>query len=464
MGRFTNALKHMFNAFAIEQEQTTTSPFLGSSSYGSIGRPHSARIRVTNERTIVSSIYTRLAVDIGNASLKHVRVDDDGQYQSDIPSSLNECLTVQANIDQNPSAFLRDYALTLCNEGVVAVVPVDMTVDPRTSGSWDIGSMRIGTVVQWYPRMVKVRLYNDQPDKGIYEEIILPKAQVAIVENPFYTIMNEPNSTLQRLIRKLNLMDQIDETSASGKLDMIIQLPYVIKSEARRTQAEQRRKDIEFQLRGSEYGIAYTDGTEKITQLNRPMTNNLMEQITYLQGVVYDQLGITPEIMNGSADEKTMLNYNARTIKPFLDALQEEMIRKFLTKTARTQGQTIMYFKNPFELMPLSELAEVGDVLSRNEIIAPNELRTAIGMKPHPDPSANKLANSNMVAGTTPGTADAMNGSQTTSNTPATTAPPQPSDDTANAALDEVDKAIAQAFSQFGVPDDTSETDDAVAG
>lgn len=453
MGRFSTALKHMFNAFSTEQEVTTRFVNTGAS-YGTQSRPYAARVRMSNERTIISSIYSRIAVDIGAAEFRHVRTDDNGQYKEDVQSSFNDCLATNPNIDQGPSAFLRDYALTLMDRGVAAIVPVDTTTDPRVSGSWDINSMRVGTITAWFPRMVTIRLYNDQADKGIFEEITLPKTQVAIVENPFYAVMNEPNSTMQRLQRKLALLDSADEASASGKMDMIIQLPYVIKSEARRQQAEQRRKDIEFQLRGSEYGIAYTDGTEKITQLNRPMTNNLLEQIEYLENRAYDQLGITKEIQNGSADEKTMLNYNVRTVKPFLDALQEEYIRKFLTKTARTQGQTVMFFKNPFELMPLSELAEVGDVLSRNEIVAPNELRTAIGMKPHPDPAANQLANSNMVAGTTPGTSN-MGGLPNPNGSPAPDAgAPPASDDEANAALDQVDKAIDDAFAEFGVGED----------
>jgi hypothetical protein len=408
--------------------------------YGGSSVPHSVRIRVSNERSIISSIYTRMAVDVAAAEMKHVRLDPTGKYTEDIRSNLNDCLTISSNIDQAPADFFRDYALTLFDKGHAAIVPVDTTVDPEASGSWDIGSMRVGQVVAWYPRHVKVRVYNDQPDKGLQEEITLDKRFVGIVQNPFYGIMNEQNSTLQRLIHKLNLLDAVDEQASSGKLDMIIQLPYVIRSEARRTQAEQRRTDIESQLRDSKYGIAYTDGTEKIVQLNRPATNNLLEQITYLQGVLYEQLGLTKEILNGSADEKTILNYNVRVIKPILDALQAEMIRKFLTKTARTQGQTIMYFKNPFELMPLSAMAEVADVLSRNEIMTPNEFRMAVGLKPSTDPSADKLQNSNMPDGSTPGNSS-------------TTDPAASSPDQTNAALDEVSKAVDAAFSEFDIPD-----------
>jgi len=441
MGRLTRGLKHMFNAFAADEARViSVTPGSYGAMYGGGSVPHAVRVRVSNERSIISSIYTRLAVDVAAAEFKHVRTDEDGKYTGDISSGLNDCLSVSANVDQVPAALLRDYVLTLCSEGVAAIVPVDTTVDPAASGSWDVGSLRIGTITAWYPRHVKVRVYNDQPDKGLQEEVTIDKRFVGIVQNPFYTIMNEPNSTLQRLIHKLNLLDSIDEQSASGKLDMIIQLPYVIKSETRRQQAEQRRRDIEHQLKGSKYGIAYTDGTEKITQLNRPATNNLMEQITYLQGVLYDQLGLTKEILNGSADEKTMLNYSNRVVKPFLDAFQDEIRRKFLTKTARTQGQDIMYFRNPFELMPISDFAEVSDVLSRNEVASPNELRQAIGMKPSKDPAADKLQNSNMPHGTTPG-------SQTVPGEVVA------SSDEANAALDSVSKTIDDLFAEFDVPD-----------
>ncbi len=442
MGRFSRGLKHMWNAFSAEEAGgVTVTPGSYGVMYGGASAPHSVRIRVANERSIISSIYTRLAVDVAAAEMKHVRIDPPtGKYVEDIRSNLNECLTVSANIDQTPADFFRDYALTLFDKGHAAIVPVDTTVDPAASGSWDIGSMRVGQIVAWYPRHVRVRVYNDQANKGLQEEVVVDKRYVGIVQNPFFGIMNEPNSTLQRLIHKLNLLDTIDEQSSSGKLDMIIQLPYVIRSDARRQQAEQRRTDIEQQLKGSKYGIAYADGTEKITQLNRPVTNNLLEQITYLQGVLYDELGLTKEILNGSADEKTILNYNVRVIKPLLDALQAEMIRKFLTKTARTQGQTIMYFKNPFELMPLSALAEVADVLSRNEIMAPNELRMAVGMRPSADPAADKLANSNMPAGSTPG-----NQADGTASAPA-------GPNETNAALDEVSKAVDAAFAEFDVP------------
>lgn len=437
MGRFSRGLKHMWNAFSYD-EQKPAAP-VGSSgiSYGGSSRPHQVRIRVSNERSIISSIYSRLAVDVASAEIKHVRVQDD-KYVEDMDSGLNECLTVQANIDQTPQSFMKDYVLTLCDKGVAAIVPVETDVDPNATGSWDVRSMRVGEVVQWFPRSVRVRIYDDRPERGIHQEITLPKSQVALIENPFYTIMNEPNSTFQRLIHKLNLLDSVDEAAASGKLDVIVQVPYTIKSEARAQHAEQRRNDIEFQLRSGKHGVAYIDGSEKVTQLNRPGSNTLMDQVEYLQKVMYDQLGLTAEILNGTADEATMLNYNSRVVKAFLDAFQQEMIRKFLTKTARTQGQTIMFFKNPFELMPISQFAEVSDVLSRNEIASPNELRMSIGMKPSKDPAADKLQNSNMPSGTTPG--------GQSSDPAAATSP-----DATNAALDEVSKAIDDAFSEFDV-------------
>lgn len=451
MGRVTNALRHMFNTFTDDPASRTQAEAYSTygSSYGGTSRPYSVRVRVSNERSIISSIYSRLAVDVASAEFKHVRCDETGKYISDMSSGLNDCLTVEANIDQTPQQFLQDLAITLFDKGVAAIVPVDMTLNPATSGSWDVETWRVGEIVAWAPRHVRVRVYNDQPDKGFREEITLDKQSVGIVENPFYNIMNEPNSTLQRLIHKLNLLDSVDEASASGKLNMIIQLPYVVKTEARRQQAEKRRKDIEFQLKSNQYGIAYTDGTEKITQLNTPANNNLMEQVTYLQGVLYDQLGITKEIMNGSADEKTMLNYYARTVKPILDAIKLELMRKFLTKTARSQGQRILFFKNPFELMPISQFAEVADVLSRNEIFAPNELRQFIGVKPSSDPSADKLQNSNMPSGTTPGNSQPSNGSTPPSDTSG-------SPDAANAALDQVSQAIDEAFSGLGLNDAAS--------
>lgn len=433
MGRITRGFKHMWNAFTPVPAPSEAQPgYVGAMYGGATSMPHTVRVRVANERSVISSIYTRLAVDVSSAEFKHVRLDEQDRYKEDIRSNLNDCLTVSPNLDQGPSALLKDFAMSLFDQGVVAVVPVELTSDPNATGSWDVGQLRIGEIVSWFPRHVRVRVYNDAPEKGFREELTLDKRFVAIVQNPFYGIMNEPNSTLQRLIQKLNLLDMTDQENSSGKLDMIIQLPYVIKSDARRQQAEQRRSDIEFQLRSNKYGIAYTDGTEKITQLNRPVVNNLLEQVKYLKEELFNELCITPSILNGTADEATMLNYNTRVIKPILDALQEELRKKFLTKTARTQGQTIIYYKNPFELIPLKVLAEVADVFSRNEIAAPNELRGAIGMKPSSDPSADMLQNSNMPHGTTPGTQGA--GVDV---------------DATNAALDEVSRAIDEAFAEF---------------
>lgn len=402
MGRFSRGLKHMWNAFSYEEQQRVQKP-LGTMgvSYGGSSRPQSVRVRVSNERSIVSSIYSRLAVDVASAEFKHCRQDDDGKFLEVMDSGLQDCLSVEANLDQTPDHLLRDLILTACDKGVAAVVPIETDVDPNASGSWDVKSWRVGEIVQWYPRSVRVEVYDDRPEKGIRQQITLPKSQVAIVENPFYTIMNEPNSTFQRLIHKLSLLDAVDEQSASGKLDMIIQLPYVIKSEARRQQADQRRKDIEFQLKGSQYGIAYTDGTEKVTQLNRPAENNLLTQIEYLMKVLYGQLGLTEEVMNGTADEKTMLNYWNRTIEPILNAICEGMRRNFLTKTARTQLQWILFFRDPFRLVPIENIAEIADKFTRNEIATSNEIRQVVGWKPSKEKKADKLINSNMPVGDT---------------------------------------------------------------
>lgn len=396
-----DSLKHAWNAF-LDRDET----FRGGAtrewgaSYGV--RPDRVRMRVSSERSIITSVYTRMAVDVASVDMRHCRLDDNDRYVEDIKSGLYECLNTSANIDQSGRALLADMALTMFDEGVIAIVPVDTTLNPAGGGSVDIQSMRIGKVVQWFPRHVRVDLYNDQT--GRREEVTLAKSAVAIVENPFYAVMNEPNSTLQRLIRKLNILDAIDEQSGSGKLDMIIQLPYVIKSDTKRQQAEQRRKDIEFQLKGSQYGIAYTDGTEKITQLNRPAENNLLAQVTYLHEMLFGQLGLTPGILDGTADEATMLNYNNRTIEPILGAIADEMKRKFLSKTARTQGQTILYFRDPFKLVPMSQLAELADKFTRNEIVSSNEFRGFIGMKPSKDPKADQLINSNMPQPVDPAT------------------------------------------------------------
>lgn len=386
-------LKHAWNAFNKPDENEFSESFNTAVSYGGI-RPDRLRLNISNERSIVASIYTRIAIDFASVAIRHVRLDEDDRYISEMRSGLNDCLRVEANIDQAARAFRQDIAMSLFDTGVIAVVPVDTSINPNVSGGYDIQTLRVGNVVKWMPRHVRVSVYNDKTGKR--EEITLEKRFVAIVENPLYGVMNEPNSTLQRLIRKLNLLDAIDEQAGSGKLDLIIQLPYVVKTDQRKAQAEKRRQDIEFQLKGSKYGIAYTDGTEKITQLNRPVENNLMGQIEYLLEMLYSQLGLTPEVMNGTADEKTMLNYINRTIEPLLDAVTEEFVRKFLTKTARTQGQSVKYFRDPFKLVPISTIAEIADKFTRNEIASSNEIRQAIGWRPSTDPKADELRNSNM--------------------------------------------------------------------
>lgn len=393
MGRFTTKLAHAWNAFTDQDEAHRQPGFDLGSSYG--GRPDRHRLTMSNERSIISSVYTRLSIDVASVDIRHVRMEDD-RYLEDINSGLNECLTVEANIDQGARHFRQNIVMTLLDRGVAAIVPVETTINPQLTGAYDIQSLRVGEVVQWMPRHVRVSLYNDRT--GRREEITLEKKAVAIIENPLYAVMNETNSTLQRLIRKLNLLDNIDEQSSSGKLDMIIQLPYVIKSEAKRQQAEQRRQDIEFQLKSTKYGIAYTDGSEKIQQLNRPVENNLLGQVKYLEEQLYSQLGLTKEIMDGTANEAAMLNYINRTIEPILAAIAEAMKRTFLTKTARTQGQSIEYFRDPFKLVPISQIAEIADKFTRNEIATSNEIRQAIGWKPSKDKKADELRNSNMPA------------------------------------------------------------------
>ena len=386
----TNRLQHAWNAF-LNRDPTYWRASYGPASYY---RPDKIRPTMGNERSMVSSVYNRIALDVAYIDIFHARLDDDGRYTEQISSGLNECLNLSANIDQTGKAFIQDIVMSMMDEGVVAIVPVDTTINPEKSGSFDILSMRTGKIKEWYPEHVTVELYNEKT--GIKEDLLLPKNTIGIIENPLYAVMNEPNSTLQRLIRKLNLLDVIDEQSGSGKLDLIIQLPYVIKTPARKQQAEERRRDIEMQLAGSKYGIAYTDGTEKITQLNRPVENNLMKQIEYLTNMLYSQLGLTQEILNGSADEKTMLNYYNRTIEPIVSSIVDEMKRKFLTKTARTQGQSIVYFRNPFKLVPVAELAEISDKLTRNEIASSNEIRQIIGWKPSDEPGADELRNKNL--------------------------------------------------------------------
>jgi putative sterol carrier protein len=395
LASFGDRIKHAWNAFRFQEDnpQTLTSPDLGSSY---TWRPDRPRLFFANEKTIVSAIYTRMAIDIAQVPLRHVRLDDNKQYQEDISSGLNECLTIQANIDQGATMFRQDMAAQLFDLGVIALLPVDTSLNPLVTGGYDISSMRVGQVVQWYPKHVMVRAYND--NRGLQQDVLMPKSMVAIVENPLYAVMNEPSSTLQRLLKKLRLLDAVDEQSASGKLDIIIQLPYVIKTEARRAEANKRIKEIEFQLKGSQYGIAYTDGTEKVVQLNRPAENNLMAQIEYLTKMLYGQLGITEEVMNGTADEKTMINYYNRSVKPVLTAITEAMTRTFLTKTARKQGQAVVFIRNPFELVPVTELAEIADKFTRNEVLSSNDMRSIIGFRPSKDPKADKLQNKNIPA------------------------------------------------------------------
>lgn len=384
-------LKHAWNAFT-NRDPTYYQRSLGA---GYSVRPDRPRLSRGNEKSIVTSIFNRIALDVSAVTIKHCRIDSNGRYIEDIDSDLNNCLNLEANIDQTSRAFIQDIVMSLLDEGCVAVVPIDTSIDPGITDSYKIQTMRTGKIIEWYPSHVKIRLYNDR--KGEKEDIILPKKQVAIIENPLYAVINEHNSTMQRLVRKLSLLDATDEQTASGKLDLIIQLPYVVKTPARREQANLRRKDIEEQLAGSKYGIAYTDGTEKITQLNRSLENNLLKQIEYLTEMVYSQLGITQEVLNGTADEKTMLNYNNRTVEPFVASIVDEMRRKFLTKTARSQGQTITYFRDPFRLVPINDIAEIADKFTRNEIMTSNEIRQIVGMKPADDPKADELVNSNIT-------------------------------------------------------------------
>lgn len=373
----------------------------GDSSYQFFGsgmsysyRPDRPRFTRGNERSIVNSIYNRISIDCSSVAIQHVRLDENGRFIESMNSHLNDCFTVEANIDQTGRAFFQDAVMSLLDEGCIAIVPVETTVNPDISSAYDIYTMRVGKIVNWYPKHVAVEIYND--DTGQKQTIIRPKRSVAIVENPFYSVMNEPNSTLQRLVRKLNLLDYVDEQTSSGKLDLIIQLPYVIKTDARKRQAESRRKDIEDQLSGSKYGIAYTDGTERITQLNRPVENNLMTQIEYLTRMLFSQLGITETVLDGTADEKTMLNYTNRTIEPILSAITDEMKRKFLSKTARSQHQSIAFFRDPFRLVPVDQIAEIADKFTRNEIMSSNEIRQIVGMKPSDDPRADELRNKNL--------------------------------------------------------------------
>lgn len=398
-----NWLKHTWNVFTSQNQRAPAS----GSNYGM--RPDRTRLNVVNERSIIASVYTRLGIDSASVELRHIREDQNGRFLETIPSSLNECFSVEANLDQGARAFRQDIAMSLFENGVIAIVPVDTTLDPKVSSSFEVKTLRVGAITEWFPEHVRVRLYNQKT--GTKEEVIVPKRSTAIVENPLYSVMNEPNSTLQRLIRKLNLLDAVDEQTSSGKLDLIIQLPYAVKSDIRKKQAADRRKDIEVQLMGSKYGIAYIDGTERVTQLNRPAENNLLATITYLTDMLYSQLGLTEEIFKGSADEAAMLNYHNRTIEPIVAAVAESVHRTMLTKTARSQGQAFRYFRDPFKFLTLAQLAEIGDSLTRNEIAASNELRPMLGFPQSKEPQADELRNKNLnpVEPTPPGPNQGVN-------------------------------------------------------
>ena len=387
---FMDRLQHGWNAF-MNKDPTVVYRDVGAS-YSQ--RPDRVRLTKGNERTIVTSIINRIGLDVAGLNITHCKVDENGRFLSDMKSSLNDCLKLEANLDQTGRAFIQDIAMSMLDEGVVAVVPVETDINPEVSGSYDILSMRTGKIIEWYPQHVKVRVYDERT--GNKEDVLLHKRNVAIIENPLYAVLNETNSTLQRLMRKLSLLDIVDEQSSAGKLDLIIQLPYTIKSETRKAQADARKKDIETQLKDSKYGIAYVDATEKITQLNRPLENNLMKQIEYLTNMLFSQLGITQSILDGTADEQTLLNYHTRTIEPIVAAIVDELKRKFLTKTARTQKQTITFFRDPFKLVPINNIADIADKFTRNEILTSNEIRQIIGFKPSDDPKADELRNSNL--------------------------------------------------------------------
>ena len=387
----TTRFKNAWNVFVNNRDPTYANRDLGYS-YGY--RPDRPRFTRGNERSIVTALYNKIALDVAGITIQHVQLDEDGRFTDVVDSGLNRCLNLEANIDQSGRAFIQDIVMSMFDEGCVAVVPVDTDVDPKYTEGYDILSLRTAKILEWYPRHVRLRVYNDRT--GQKEDVVMPKNKVAIMENPLYAVVNEPNSTMQRLIRKLNILDAIDEQSGSGKLDMIIQLPYTVRTESRRQQAEQKRKELEQQLAGSKYGIGYIDAAERITQLNRPVENNLMKQIEYLTSMLYSQLGMTQSILDGSADEKTMLNYNTRTIEPIISTIVDEMKRTFLSKTARSQNKSIMFFRNVFKLVPAGELAEISDKLTRNEIATSNEMRQVMGWKPSKDPKADQLINSNI--------------------------------------------------------------------
>ena len=386
----SDRLQHAWNAF-MGRDPT---PYYQDIGVGNYVRPDRPRFTRGNERSIATSVYNRISLDVSAINIQHVRLDENDRFKEQIDSGLNRCLTLSANTDQTSRAFVQDVVMSMLDEGCIAIVPIETTIDPKVTDSYDILTMRTAKIVEWYPQHIRVRVYNELI--GRQEELTVPKKTGAIVENPLYAVINEPNSTMQRLVRKLGLLDVTDEQTASGKLDLIIQLPYIIKTEARRQQAEERRKNIEMQLAGSKYGIAYTDGTERITQLNRSLENNLMKQIEYLTSMLYSQLGITQSIMDGTADEKTMLNYYSRTIEPIISAIVDEMKRKFLTKTARSQHQSISFFRDPFKLVPVNDIAEIADKFTRNEIMTSNELRQIVGMKPSDDPKADMLVKTNL--------------------------------------------------------------------
>lgn len=436
-------LKHAWNAF-LNRDPTSNYRDSGISySY----RPDRPRFTRGNEKSIVTSVYNRIALDVSSIDIRHVRLDENDRYLSIVNSGLNNCLSLEANIDQTGRAFVQDIVMSMFDEGSVAIIPVDTSRNPNETESYDVLTMRTGQILEWFPRHVRVRVYNDRT--GQREDIMVAKETVAIVENPLYAVINEPNSTMQRLIRKLNLLDAVDEQASSGKLDLIIQLPYVIKTETRRQQAEKRRRDIEEQLSGSKYGIAYTDGTERITQLNRSVENNLMKQIEYLTSMLYSQLGITTTILDGTADEKTMLNYNNRSIEPIISAIVDEMKRKFLTKTARSQKQSITFFRDPFKLVPVNDLAEIADKFTRNEIMTSNEIRQIIGMKPADDPKADELRNSNInqsneeVQSSAEQTSGSQNGENQTENGTSE------QDQIINELLDSLEKEVDRIVSEY---------------
>lgn len=439
---FIEKFNKVWNAFKDEETHQTLSDLGGYGRSSNIQTQSHFRSIIGDSKTIISTIYNRIAIDVAAVEFRHARVDDEGRYESDMNSLLNDCLTVEANIDQAAQQFRIDMAMSLFEQGNIAIVPIETTDSPRDGNSFDISSLRVGQIMEWRPRHVVVRVYDDRQEVGgDFKDLTLSKRFVAIVENPLYPVMNETNSTLQRLLKKLSHLDTVDEYASSGKLDLIIQLPYVVKSEARKQQAESRRKDIEVQLREGKYGIAYTDGTEKITQLNRPVENNLLKQIEMLQNQLYSQLGLTPSIFDGTADEAAMLNYQNRTVKPIVRAIAESMKRTFLTKTARTQGQSIEFFTDPFELVPIADIAEIADKFTRNEIMSANEIRAIVGRKPNQDPKADELRNSNMPAPEDSGLADMGE---------------LPDGDAESNALGEIDAEITQLLKELEGSDDES--------